>query len=127
MALSPWPGTTAAVTLKAALAELREALSVVANTSDPYEEDAYDRELKRLGAAVSAKIEEYAPGAPQACRDEALVRGVAWLRDTAGAVRETGVSSISMEAAPVNTAAWFLHSGAASLLTGSKIRRGGAC
>ena len=54
-------------------------------TADPnFEYDETDVELQRIAAAVSAKVEEYAPGAPQSCRDEALVRGIVWLRGTAG-------------------------------------------
>ena len=126
MALSPWPASTAAMTLQAATAELRAALGGAPNESNPFEYDALDRELQRLGASVSAQIEAYSPGAPQSCRDEALIRGVAWLRDTAGANRERGVGPLSIEPAPVNSASWFLHSGAAALLTRWKTRRAGA-
>ena len=127
VALTPWPASTMA--LRTATATLREALGLGANAragSNNFAYDDVDAEVQCLGAAVSAKIEEYSPNAPQANRDEALVRAAAWLRDTRGAVSKESVGPLSVEHV-TNTAAWFLHSGAASLLTRWKVRRGGAC
>ena len=124
--LSPWPQT--APELKAATAFLRAALGEDANeTADPtFAYDDIDRRIQALGAAVSARVEEYAPCAPADARSEALIRGTAWLWQTEGAERVTAIGPLSSEAAPVNSAAWFLHSGASSLLTRWKQRRAGA-
>ena len=126
VALSPWPSSTAAVALRAATKTLRGTLGRGENTSDPFEFDDVDAEVQRLGAAVAARVEDYAPSAPQPAKDEAVIRGAAWLRDTRGAVSKESVGPLSVEHV-TNTAAWFLHSGAASLLTRWKVRRGGAC
>ena len=117
MALSPWPTATAAVTLKAATDMLREALG---------EANATDAQLQRLGAAVSAHVERYAPNAPQSVKDEAILRAAGWLWDTRGAQRFSGVSVLNMQPAPVATGPWFRHSGAMALLSPFKCRRAGA-
>ena len=122
MALSPWPTTPAA--LQVATGELRTALGLGTNTSNPFVYDDRDVEVQRLGAAVAARIEDYAPDGPQAAKDEAAIRAAAWLRDTKGAVSSSTVGPLSSER-PSNSAAWFLHSGAASLLTRYKQRRAG--
>lgn len=125
MALTPWPTTPMAQ--QTAVAQLRAALKEPANESDPHEDDALDTELKRLGASVWAVLNEYAGKAPpQDVRDEALVRGVSWLRDTRGAQRFSSIQGvINFEPAPVSSAAWFRSSGAASLLSAWRIRRAG--
>ena len=122
MALTPWPDTPMA--LQVATAALRSALGRGVNTSNPFAYDDVDVEVQRLGGAVALKIEEYAINAPDAAKDEALIRGAAWLRDTKGARSSSTVGPLSSER-PSNSAAWFLHSGAASLLTRYKQRRGG--
>ena len=122
MALSPWPTTPMA--LQTATAELRTALGLGTNSTSPIVYDEVDVGVQRLGAAVAARIEEYAPDAPQVAKDEGVVRGAAWLKDTLGAVSSHTVGPLSVER-PANTAAWFLHSGAASLLTRWKTRRAG--
>ena len=122
MALSPWPTTPAA--LQTATAELRTALGLGTNTSNPFAYDDADVEVQRLGGAVALKIEEYAIDTPDAAKDEALIRGAAWLRDTKGARSSSTVGPLTVER-PSNSASWFLHSGCASLLTRWKRRRGG--
>ena len=125
MALSPWPASTMA--LRTATAALREALALGANaTGSNFAYDEVDAKVQRLGAAVAARVEDYAPNAPQPSKDEAVIRGAAWLKDTVGAVGKKSVGPLSADV-PVNTASWFLHSGAAALLTRWKVRRGGAC
>ena len=122
MALSPWPASTATVTLKTAAADLRAALGEPANKSDPFAFDDVDAQIQRTAAAVSARIEAYAPGAPQAAKDEAMVRAVAWLRDTHGAKRVSKISVVDLEPAPVHSGGWFRQSGAMSLLSAWRIR-----
>ena len=123
MALTPWPETPAA--LRDAVAALRQALGHEANASNPPVDDALDLELKRMGPAVAATVERYASQAPQATRDEAVVRGIAWLRDTRGAARMSGAGSINFQPAPTSSAAWFRNSGAAALLAPWRRRRAG--
>ena len=126
--VSPWPNAVDAAVLRKVTAALRAAMGLAANvTADPnFEYDAVDIALQRTASAVSVRIEEYAPCAPRASRDEALIRAIAWLRDTEGADRERGVGPLSLEPSPVNSQAWFLYSGAAALLTRWKRRRAGA-
>lgn len=83
MALTPWP--TSPVALVNATAELRRGLGLRANDSG--NADDIDLNLRRTAAAASARIEHYAPDAPQSVRDEAMVRLVAWMTDTIGASR----------------------------------------
>ena len=111
--------------LQAATVVLRSALGLGTNTSNPLVYDDRDAEVQRLGAAVALKIEEYAADAPDAAKDAAVIRGAGWLKDTQGAVGEVTIGPMSSKR-PANSAAWFLHSGAASLLTRWKIRRAGA-
>ena len=123
MALTPWPTTPMA--LQNAVDELRLALGHDANDSSPRVDDALDTELKRFGPAVAATVERYASAAPQAVRDEAVIRATAWLRDTRGAARVSGVANITFQPAPTSSAAWFRNSGAAALLAPWRRRRAG--
>ena len=84
--MTPWPSSPVALALAtAALLDSVAALGEDENVSNPFVDDAIDTELKRLGSAVSARVEQYAASAPDSMRDEALIRAVAWLRDTVGA------------------------------------------
>ena len=77
--------------------------------------------------AASAMVEAYAPGAPQALKDEALIRFAGYLAgsDFGGIVSENSVGSAQVEYV-TNHAAMFRNSGAAALLTGWRIRRAGS-
>ena len=112
--------------VRTATAILRSTLGLGANaTVDPnFVYDEVDVGVQRLGAAVAARIEDYAPDAPDAAKDEGVVRGCAWLKDTRGAHSQQTVGPLSVER-PSNSAAWFLHSGTASMLTRWKTRRAG--
>ena len=116
MALSPWPSSTATVALAAATTALRAALG---------ETDATDEKIQRLGAAVAAHVERFAPDAPQATKDEAVIRASGWLLDTIGAQRFRGVGALDLEPAPVQSGPWFRSSGAMALLSPWKVRRAG--
>lgn len=115
MALTPWPARTATASLAAAIAALRQALG---------EDD--DNVVARLGAAASALVERHAPGAPQAIRDEALIRCAGWLRESpvSGARREAE-GEIATSFSPAMTGA-LRASGAMSLLAPWRVRRAGA-
>ena len=114
-ALSPWPGTPAA--LAAALACLRAA-GVAAES---------DERLGAIGAAASAMVEQYAPGAPQPIKNEATIRFAGYVAEAPafGAVAKQTVGPLDIEYT-VNHANVFRNSGVAALLTRWRVRRAGA-
>ena len=113
MALSPWPTVGSdrddAVALLAAAVGCSEAVA------------------GRLGPVASALTQEYSPGAPQPIRDEAVIRTSGWLHESKPGLADSKLSvgplDISRTFAPGLSA--LRHSGAMSLLTHWKIRRGG--
>ena len=114
MALSPWPTTRAA--LAAALACLRAAGV----------EAASDDRLDGIGAAASAMVEKYAPGAPQPLKNEATIRCAGYMAQGAfGAVAKEEVGPLAREY-PTNHAPMFRNSGAAALVSRWRVRRAGA-
>ena len=121
--MTPWP--TSPVALATAVAGLRAALDEDENVSNPFVDDAIDTELKRLGSAVSARVEKYAASAPDSIRDEALIRACAWLRDTVGAERYGNLNEIGIAPAPAASSNWFTASAARSLLSPWRQRRAG--
>ena len=117
MALSPWPSTPMAVV--AATETLRSAISGADAASFP------DARVQAIGAAASALVEDYAPDAPQAVRDEALIRCAGYLAgsDFGGIASESiGPQSYTWT---VNHADMFRRSGAAALLSSWRVRRAG--
>lgn len=115
MALSPWP--TSPVALTNATATLKEAIGGA---------DLADSRIQSVGAAAAELVEEYAPGAAQALKDEAVVRCAGWLAEQPGAaIRSESVGDISTSYATNNMSA-LRHSGAMALLTRWKVRRAGA-
>ena len=114
MALTPWPGTPAA--LAAALACLRAA-GVDAKSDD---------RLGAIGAAASAMVEMYAPGAPESLREEAVIRFCGYLSQAGfGAIATEDIGTLKIEHV-TNHAAAFRNSGAAALLSRWRVRRAGA-
>ena len=113
MALSPWPTDPAA--LAAAIAQLKAAV-------DP---SLTDDRVQALGSAASALIESYAPGAPQALRDEATVRVAGRLHEQPAASRRSGsVGDITTSYTPSLTGV-LLHSGVKSMLYTFRAKRAG--
>ena len=112
MALSPWP------TSPAALTNAREHLRRHIGSHE-------DEVLNDVGAAAAAYVERHAPGAPQAVRDEGVVRFSAWLVTTTDAMTKIKDGEMELET-ETNAAAMFRKSGAAGLLSPWKIRRAGA-
>ena len=111
--LAPWPTTPAASA--AALVCLAAAIGVT-------DEDTLDR----LGAAAAALVERYAPDAPIAIKNEAVVRAAGWLaQQPAASVRSESVGDIRTSYMPTHSGA-LRHSGAMALLSPWKIRRAGA-
>lgn len=120
MALSPWPPTTSAAARTAAVARLRQA--VAGRTLDS--EDA----ANALGECAAALVENYAPGAPQAVKDEAVIRFAGYLAQSdfgAIASEQGGPAPLQFEYV-TNHANAFRNSGAAMLLTRWRVRRAGA-
>ena len=113
MALSPWP--TSPVALTNATATLKAQIG----------EDLDDARVQALGSTAAALVERYAPGAPPAVKDEAVIRCAGWLREapSSGARRED-TGDISTAWTPNMTGA-LRSSGAMGLLTAWKVRRAG--
>ena len=81
-----------------------------------------------LGAAASAMVEKYAPGAPQAVKDEAVIRMAGYLAqaDFGGFRSEgQGVGGTPGPEYVTNHAPAFRNCGAAMLLTPWRVRRAG--
>ncbi len=111
--LSPWPASTATVSLEAARACLRGELG----------DEVDDSKLDRLGSTAAALVERYAPGAPQPVKNEAVIRCIGWLVEQPGAsIRSEQVGDVRTEYAPTSLSA-LRHSGAMALLTAWKVRR----
>ena len=122
MALSPWP--TSAAETNSTTAELRAGLRFAPQSLT-------NTEIARVGAVAAALVEREAPGAPQAIRDEAVIRCAGWLIDARPALRSTKIasadgSSLEREFNTSAHASAFRHSGAKALLSAWKIRRAGA-
>ena len=147
MALSPWPTDPAA--LATARADLAQRMGYkLGKPFDPFSsreqglsddeieqaraaheaarERASNSQLDHLGGAASALIEREAPGAPDAIRDEAMVRLAAYLLKSATRHVETdhtlGPQSWTDD---TNHAGAFRKCGAQGLLAPWKVRRAG--
>ena len=116
MALSPWPTTPAA--LDAAVTRLKAAAQGATLDSE--------ERAGELGAVAAAMVEQYAPGAPQALRDEAVIRFAGYLAQSDfGTIAKEGIGPRDVEYV-TNHASAFRNSGAAMLLTRWRVRRAGA-
>ena len=116
-ALSPWPAATATVARAAAIVRLRAAVEGRAAESD---EDA-----SALGELAAARVEREAPGAPQAVKDEAVIRMAGyWAQSDYGSIRTETIGPRSIEYVVNHANAWRA-SGAYGLLAPWKVRRGG--
>ena len=117
--LSPWPASTAAASLTAARAAVREAVKG----------ELSDGRVDRLGATASAMVEQYAAAAPQALKDEAVIRFVGYLAEAPAfrAVEKQTVGPLDIQyAANVNHGSAFRNCGAAMLLSRWRARRAGS-
>ncbi|MYA42601.1 MAG: hypothetical protein F4Z31_12715 [Gemmatimonadetes bacterium] len=80
----------------------------------------------RLLAVATTLVERYAPNAPEAIQNEAVIRVAGWLGQTpAGSFTRVQTGPRETEYAPGQKGA-LRHSGAMSLLAPWKVRRGGA-
>lgn len=119
--VSPWPATPAA--LGNARALLRESVSLYADT-DP--KAIADSVWDRLGAAAAALVERHAPGAPQAIRNEAVIRCAGYLAGSDPAYSRSGVEAGNFKADLARSGVSALrHSGAMALLSPWTVRRAG--
>ena len=112
VALSPWPDPAAD-----AVARLKAA---VGSRGD-------DEAMAALGEAAAAMVEREAPGAPQAVRDEAVIRlaGYWSQSDFGGVESETSVGNATTQYfRPAQSA--FRYSGAKGMLSAWRVRRAGA-
>ena len=117
-ALAPWP--TNEGDARRASERLREAIAGRAAESD--------EAAAALGQAAAAIVQNYAPGAPQALRDEACIRFAGYLAnsDYGGFRKEpTSVGGQDGGEYVTNHAPAFRNCGAAMLLTRWKVRRAG--
>ncbi len=121
MALTPWPDDP--VELAAAITRLSgEIKGRTLNQDGTVNDDV----TNHLGEVASAMVEEYAPGAPQALKDEASIRFCGALAQSDyGTILKEDIGPRSVEYV-TNHASMFRNSGAAMLLTRWKKRRGGA-
>ena len=111
-ALSPWPSTPAALTAA------RGCLGGAIGTDD-------EATLDRLGSVATALVEREAPGAPQAIRNEAVIRMAGYLlQSDFGGVRSEQVGEVSFEHSP-NHGMAFRHCGSRALLAPWRVRRAG--
>ena len=114
--LSPWPTTPAA--LAAAVARLQAAVAGRAAESD---EDAAS-----LGELAAARVEREAPGAPQAVKDEAVIRLAGyWAGSDYGSIRKESIGPRDIEYITNHANAWRAC-GAYGLIAPWKVRRAGA-
>lgn len=119
MALVPFPAFTETDATVAAIRDLTTALG--GSTNAGY----YD--LQRTARAVSARIQRYAPDAPQDVKDEALIRAVGWLMQS-GKTGEVVSESLDVKAQSYDVRVaqgWFRHSSAMSLLSPWRVRNAG--
>lgn len=111
MALAPWP--TSPVALDNARAKLRLHIG-----------EHPDEVLDDVGEAGAEVVERYAPGAPDAVKDEAVIRFSAHLVTVTDAQTKWKDGEMEQEF-ETNSAAMFRRSGAAALLSPWKVRRAG--
>ena len=111
MALSPWPSNGMDVhEIQALSAALGAGVTRV----------------RELGSAASALVERYAPAAPQAIKDEAVIRTAGYLAEQpAPALYSEQVGDVQRRHATTHVSA-LRHSGAMALLSPWKVRRAGA-
>ena len=115
--LSPWPPVTSVVAREAAIARLKAVVAGRAASSD--------EEANHLGMVASAEVEAYAPDAPQAIKDEAVIRLAGYFAgaDFGGVAKEDiGPRNVTYS---TNQAGAFYRCGAAGLLSRWRVRSAG--
>lgn len=111
--LAPWP------TEEAPLALAEDTLAGALGITD-------EALARRLGETAAALVERYAPLAPQAVKNEAVLRTAGYLhQQPAAAVRSEAMGEVSTSYAATHLSA-LRHSGSMAVLSAWKIRRAGA-
>ena len=111
--LSPWPTDVDVATVEAGI--LRDAIGF--ETLDIVT-------AARWGQMASGRVERYAPDAPQAVKDEAVIRFAGYVSMMQfGVIQQETIGPKSMTFT-TNHAAAFRYCGAAALLSPWRIRRG---
>ena len=109
--LSPWPTTPASKT--AAIACLKAEI------------DLDDDRVDAIGSVAGALVERYANAAPQAVKNEAVIRCAGWLADSpSSGIRDESAGQLSASYSASMTGA-LRHSGAMGLLSPWRVRRAG--
>ena len=116
MALVPYPSPTATVARTAARDAIRDALKTD-DTALP------DEAVDRLAGFAAARIEKFAPAAPDEAKDEALIRMVAYMRQLPNALRSLDTGGVRMEFATSGVQRPFVSSGARAMLSPWVTRR----
>ena len=81
----------------------------------------------RLHGVSVALVQRYAPDAPPAVQDEAVIRCAGWLAESpAGAIRSETTGDVRTVFDVARASSALRHSGAMGLLTAWKVRRAGA-
>ena len=141
MALNPWPTDQSTAKWDNSIRLLAMALGLTLPATVPDDPDTTENEaeeaqaafrlnpmviqLHRLGSMVSVRIEKQVSGAPSIIKDEALIRGVGYLRQAGtGAIRSKEVAELKTEFS-ANNQRWFSLSGASSILSPWYAPRGG--
>ena len=116
LALSPFPATTAAVARAAAIACIKAGIVDGGGLSD--------ERGGALGEAAAAAVERFAPDAPQAARNEAVLRLAGWLlASRARAQRSTRIDILQVQYQIPRGSNGFQLSGARELLLPWRTRR----
>ena len=111
MALVPFPPPNMVATRQTARAAIRDALK----TTDT---DLPDEDLDRLAGFASARIQKFAPAAPDEAKDEALIRLVAYMRQRPSALRSIDAGgNLRLEFATSGLQRPFVASGARAMLS----------
>ncbi len=122
VALSPWPPITSVAARAAAIARLSgEIQGRTINLDLTTNTDV----TNHLGEVASGLVENYASGAPQALKDEAVIRFSGYLAQSDfGTILKEGIGPRTVDYV-TNHASAFRNSGAAMLLSQWRVRRAG--
>ena len=89
--------------------------------------DVDDTLAARLHPVAVALVERYAPDAPDAVQDEAVIRCAGWLAESpAGAIRSEMTGDVRTVFDVARASSALRHSGGMGLLTAWKVRRAGS-
>ena len=110
-----------------AISEVRAALEYELPTLKLQDDalDEVDLEIVRIAGAASARIQRYAPSAPDAVKDESLIRFLSWLSESSGVINPQNITGLDVTSPPENQSRAFRLSGAMGLLSQWRVRGAG--